>query len=32
MMTIILRCPLQRHYRLNNKKLVDNAGFELRDL
>lgn len=26
------RCPLQRNYRLNNKKLVDNAGFERRDL
>lgn len=32
MRTLTLRCPLQRNYRLNNKKLVDNAGFERRDL
>lgn len=32
MRTLTTRCPLQRNYRLNNKKLVDNAGFERRDL
>lgn len=32
MRTLTSRCPLQRNYRLNNKKLVDNAGFERRDL
>ena len=32
MRTLTSRCPLQRNYILNNKKLVDNARFERRDL